>query len=272
MTSLPTRDTVVTTRHVGSLTIRTTLNPAYRSLQSQMESIADIWERGDGKEIFKGRNSVCELTIDNVHLAVKRYGRLSLVKSIIYTYIRPSKAIRAFVYSLEYMRRGIPTPEGVAAIEIYRHNLLADSYFVSLFSPGKMLFQQLVPVDTWDERQAARVADFIFEMHRRGIINRDPNLKNILATPTADGDESLEAIDINRSVFSDKLPLPRAMIVQNLARITHRRPLLKQIVGRYASLAGEPSQQLTDQVMDRLDKIENNRNLRHAIRDFFKKK
>lgn len=263
-------DNVVTCRHEGDVTVRTSVNPAYLFLQEQMERIPQAWAHGDGKTIFEGRNQVREMTICNVALAVKRYRRLSGIKSIIYTYMRPSKAMRAFIYSLEYLHRGIPTPEGVAAVEVYRHNLLTDSYFISILSPGKMLFPELVLADNYDPVTARQVADFIYLMHSRGVINRDPNLKNILSRISPrDGTRTLEAIDINRSVFTDS-SFPRKLITRNLARITHRRSLLMHIVERYALRAGESPRQLTDEVMAALDNIERNRDMRHGIRDLFR--
>lgn len=265
MTTLPPHDLIVTTHSNGRLKVKTTLNPAYLFMQDDVEQIASAWDRGAGDELFKGRNIVRSMKIAGIKTAVKRFKRLSTIKSIIYSGIRESKARRALLYSLEYLRRGIPTPEGIASVEIYDRNLLVDSYFISTLSSGRMLFPELVMAEKYDPAMARRVADFILSMHSSGAINRDPNLKNILVTDT-DGTPSLEAIDINRSIFTSK-NFNRHQIVRNLARITHRRSLLMLIVERYAINAGLKVQPLIDDVMKALDDIERGRRLRHSLRD-----
>lgn len=243
---------------------RLRIDPAYAGLSDFALSLPELWEEGRGNTIFSKRNTVRLFTEGETVLAVKRFARLHGPKRLIYTYFRSSKGARAFDYSFRYNAAGIPTPAGVACLEVYRGRLLSDVYLLTLRSDGTELFGPLVDADDFDRPLAAGAAHFILRMHRAGIMHRDPNMRNILHRRLPDGTVRYEAIDINRSAFCSR-GWTRAQIVRNLARLTHRRDLLKFMVETYAAEAGVAAAPLYAAVEAAVRRIERNRALRHRL-------
>lgn len=263
---LPVHDIITSEKKRGSTLTRLSINPAYLFLRDEMMEMSRLWADGEGESIYEGRNSVRVMGFHGLDFAVKRYKRLSLARRIVYTHFRSTKALRGLIYSLEYRRRGVLTPEGIAAIEVYRHGILSDAYLVTQMSPGRELFLELVMAETYDPELALEVADFLFDMHGQGVMNKDSNLRNILTSePDGDGKRILECIDINRSIFTGK-SFSRELIVKNLSRVTHRRELLMTIVERYALRAGYPVKAFFDDVIKSLNDFERNRTVRHRLK------
>lgn len=242
------------------------VNPDAGAIDSFITSLPDIFDT-EGTEIFRSRNTVREIITDGHSYIVKRYRRPSIINRVIYTLLRPSKACRAFRYAFRFNSAGITTPEALACVEVRTNGLLSDSYFVSEKCDGQQAFEALVKTPDYDRHLAEAVAHFILRMHRAGIIHGDPNLKNFLYDTAADGNYQLQVIDINRSAFADTLT--RRQIVHNLSRVTHRRDLLAVITGIYAAEAGLGQQQLIDDVVRSVKRIERNRERRHAIKRLF---
>ncbi|MCH5245914.1 MAG: hypothetical protein J1E84_05580 [Muribaculaceae bacterium] len=250
----------------GTSTLRLYFNPVYLFMLDDIISIPERWDTGDANTIYRGRNTVKTFRFHNLNIAVKRYQKLSWVRRFVYTHMRPTKAIRGLVYSLEYIRRGIPSPEGIAAIEIYRRGILSDTYLITILSAGHELFPELVMARNYDPQLAINVADFIFRMHQCGIINKDSNLRNILSgNPDEHGNRLFECIDINRSVFTDSR-FSYSRIATNLSRVTHRRELLQLITERYAVNAGLDVNRLINDVINRLNDFERGKSIRHRFK------
>ncbi|MCH5345882.1 MAG: hypothetical protein J1E63_02160 [Muribaculaceae bacterium] len=267
--NLPDADIITTTARRAADTLRLHLNPVYLFMDAELKQLPETWNRGEGTTLHEGRNTVRRMRLAGVDVAVKRYKRLGGLKRLIYTFFRPTKAIRGLVYSLEYRRRDIPSPEGIAAIEILRGGMVVDCYLVTVMSRGRNLFPELVPVEDYDRNRVSNLADFLVTMHRRGVMNTDTNLSNLLvdATPAT----PFECIDINRSVFTAENFSYRS-IVRNLARVTHRRDLLLTIVMRYATTAGLHPQAMWDDVAAELDRFERKIAMRNRFKTIFRKK
>lgn len=272
---------------------KTVISPDYADLG---EEIALLPERfaSEGSLLFAGRNEIRLMTIGGRQLVVKRYGRLNTLRAVSYTLFSTSKASRAYRYAREMRRRGIDTPAAVAYVEIYRHGLLRDCYFVSEYTADRPLFDVLVETPAYDRRLAAEVGRFVAGMHVRGVIHGDPNLNNILYRPLGAGDYHFSVIDTNRSRFSglegaakeSKVikdlkdfkelkdfsffpSLSRKACLENLKRITHRRDLLHDILTAYAEARGWDATATIAGVERHLARFERNRRRRHAIQRFF---
>lgn len=183
-----------------------------------------------GDVIYCGRNTVKRFSIGDREYIVKRFRKLSLVRSMLYI-ARSSKACRAYGYGLEFRRRGVMTPEPVAAVDICRGFLLYDSYFISMPMYARdMTFLRCAGHDIGEADMLAR---FLFSIQQQGILHGDLNLTNILLAD-ADASDPLcryALIDTNRSRILPAGVLPSmSQRAANLMRLTHRRDLLRSVL------------------------------------------
>ena len=84
----------------------------------------------DGKVIFSGRNTIKLINIDGHELVVKRFRRPDLIKKIVYTFFRKSKAYRSYHNAKEIVARGFSTPAPVEYIETKRYGLIDYCYYI----------------------------------------------------------------------------------------------------------------------------------------------
>ncbi|MCM1517383.1 MAG: lipopolysaccharide kinase InaA family protein [Pseudoflavonifractor sp.] len=244
------------------------ISPRHERLRGFVESVPAMFDRGEGRLLFEGRNEIRLFDYGDERVVVKRYRRLNGARALSYTLFSSSKASRAYRFAIEMECRGVDTPEAMAYIEIWRHGLLRDCYFVSAYTDDMPLFDPLVGTPRYDRGLAADVAEFIASMHARGVVHGDPNLANILYHDDPDGRRRFSVIDTNRSRFYNS-EVPRRVCIANLKRVTHRRDLLRDIVTRYAAVRGWDAAATMAEVERLLSRFERNRRRRHAISRFF---
>lgn len=251
------------------VTTRTTVNPDFARLSDFIAQLPEVFS-SSGEVLFNGRNEVRRIIApDGTDLVVKRFGHLNRLRRLIYSTVSSSKAKRAYNFGQRFIELGFDTPTPVAYIEIYRGGLLDDAYFVSLYSDYTPLFGPLAKADRFDTALADRVADLMAELHEKGAVHGDPNLKNILYSYRDDGSVAISLIDTNRSIFRKRLSTGRCL--KNLMRVTHRRDLMHHIVGRYAMQRGLDPVTTIEKVFALLSHFERNRAIRHKIKAIFKK-
>lgn len=240
------------------------INPEYARLADDVEDVLSKFER-DGELVFSGRNVLKRFVCgDGTPIVVKRFGHLPLFRRLVYSTICRTKARRAYDNGLKFLERGFMTPAPVAYMEIYRAGVLQNSYFVSLNSDAKALFNELVAPERFDTALANEVAKFMAELHEAGAVHGDPNLNNMLYSRGDDGSVEISVIDTNRSYFRKKVSTRRRL--KNLMRVTHRRDLMRQVAGRYAELAGLDPLATVEKIFRMLERFERNRKVRHRIK------
>lgn len=213
------------------------INLKYESISAKLqELVASVSFEAEGEVLYDIRNKVKRFCVDGVDVVVKRYGRITSFNRLMYSTLRKSKAMRAYQNACRLKGLGIDTPEGVAVLETFKHGILQNSFFISLYTPDRSLSflrdfeagdQSLYPL------LDALVA-WLVEIHDKGVCHRDLNLGNILYHQLSSGGYSFQLIDNNRMTFYDKMPLDER--IKNLRRISDNVDLLNYILKRYASL------------------------------------
>ena len=231
------------------------IHPKYSAYQDFVHALPTTFETS-GEPVFKKRNVVKRFLPSG--FIVKRYKRPHLVQRLAYTFWRKSKAERAYLFAEKLQALGICTPQGIAYIEVYRHGLLNDAYFVSTAcdDPSLLLLRDEAHYDT---SLADALAAYLVELHEKGILHGDLNLSNILYRKEGDT-VRFTLIDTNRSSF--KVSLTREECLKNLMRLTHRRDLLRYVVERYACLRGWDSETSVARVLHLLDRFEHRNDLK----------
>lgn len=227
--------------------MKTVINNDYKAYEDFINGVPQAFDSA-GTTLHTGRNTVKSFTVDGTELVVKRYKRPNIIQRIAYTFFKKSKAERAYIYAYELRKRGFNTPHEAAYIELRRHGLLSDSYFIS----GACNLPPLTaPLQRpgFDTALADSLAGFLVRLHEKGVLHGDLNLGNILYEPTADGGYTFWLIDTNRSHFSRP---SYDECLDNLKRLTHYKPLLEYVTARYAAIRGWDAGKTSAAVMRRL--------------------
>lgn len=242
--------------------IKLTINPAYDRVSAFVSNLHAIFE-SEGKTIYDKRNKVKMFEVDGAAFVVKRYKRPFILQRIDYTFIRQSKARRAYNYALKMRNLSIDTPEPVACVEVYKFGLFSVGYFVSTYcgDPDMKVIKENVMEDLVEA-----FAAFIVEMHEKGIMHGDLNLSNILYRADKDSKHGFHftVIDTNRSHFL-KSPSMRQCL-RNMVRISHDRDLNKRIIGYYAKMRGWDEDECVRTVERMLDTFEKKRRIKRKIK------
>lgn len=178
--------------------------------------------------LYKGRNTVKSFHIAGTEVIVKQFKTLSAARAILYL-PRSSKARRAYLYGLEFLKRNIITPEPVAVVEIYAGPLLKYSYFLS--TPLNAPDLTFMRAKDFNDEDVYDLARYIYNVQQKGVLHGDLNLSNILLADKSATDvmKKYALIDNNRSIIlkPGKTPDIRQRIAC-IMRVTHRRDLLRK--------------------------------------------
>jgi glycosyltransferase involved in cell wall biosynthesis/tRNA A-37 threonylcarbamoyl transferase component Bud32 len=214
------------------------INPAYANLTDFVTSVPERFERNEGTVIYKGRNEIRVFEVDGEKINVKRYHKPFIINRIIYTFFRPSKARRAFVYARSLLAKGINTPEPIACIIINKTGLISDSYFISKHVDcERNMYEFGSGGIEGREHIIAALAVFTAKMHEQGILHRDYSPGNILFG-IDNGEAEFCVVDINRMRFG-KVSVSAGC--RNFARLWGQKPFFELLASKYAEARGADS-------------------------------
>jgi hypothetical protein len=180
------------------------------------------------------RNKIKKVEFNNVSYVVKSFKKPNLFNSLMYSFLRKSKAKRSYEYSLKIAS---VVPQAIGYVEFYRTSLLTHSFFVSEwfdydFTIRKVLLEQ----DLADRDQLFKsFAQFSFQLHQLGVLHKDYSPGNILIKKVA-GEYQFKIIDINRMLFKE-LSLKERM--KNFSMLWASDSDLAVIAEHYAKVSGD---------------------------------
>lgn len=227
-----------------------TVNPKYKSLRSFISKVPDtFYDKSTGERLYWQRNQVKRYEIEGISCVVKSFKRPNIIQKLAYTFWRPSKAKRAFLFAHKLRSMQIDTPEEIAYIETFKYGLIDRSYFISLSTEdnnvstglysGTTTSQNVETIDAQEAKNfnrplAEALTSFLLEVQDKGVLHGDLNLTNILYRETEPKNYHFSFIDINRTTFV-KNP-DKETRLKNLVRITEPRVLFSFILRHYAQL------------------------------------
>lgn len=166
-----------------------------------------------GTVIHGGRNCLKRMSVTGLEahgirqVIVKQHHRPNIFQRIDYSYIRHSKARRAYEHGTEMLERGINTPEPLAYVEEWQDGIYQRGYYVYADCDDTLLKDEM----EHDQQLVMAFARFIAQMHEQGIVHGDLNPTNVLyRADDMPGQYHFMLLDINRSrVFNQPVPLRR---------------------------------------------------------------
>ena len=177
------------------------IHPDYLYLRTFVENLPVTFEM-EGETIYKVRNEIKVFKVGDVWINVKRYGVPPLFNRIAYTWLRKSKAIRAFENAVRISELGFHTPAPVAYLESYSNGLLHHSYFVSLQCPYARQFKEFADGSPIGDRSSIveNLGTYVARLHQAGVYHKDLSIGNILFETDQAGTH-FSLVDLNRMSF-----------------------------------------------------------------------
>ena len=182
-----------------------------------------------GDVIYAARNTIFRLVDDGQPLAVKYFAKSGILKRIIYTFLRKSKARRSFENSQRLLQLGIGTPQPVGYREVYRGGLIAESFYVCRH------IDNCRDLRWWEDGDDSDVtlpllAQLMARMHRAGVLHRDFSPGNIVY----DQNHNFYLLDVNRMRFDGGSP---AQLLGNFRCINDSEAETFRLARLYAPLS-----------------------------------
>ncbi len=239
----------------------TTIADDFKALETEIASIPDIFS-SEGVTIYSGRNIVKSFTFAGQEFIVKKFKPCNIFRSCGYLF-KGSKAKRAYNFGYRILDAGIDTPKPVAYIELKSGPFVRNAYFISLPNHTQDLIPLLRRPD-FDTSLVKQLAQFVAELHRKGIFHGDMNLSNILW----DGNR-FTLIDTNRTRFIEHPT--RNQILKNIIRLSHRRDLLRAILSAYAAAVSPSIASSTPFILDGLRALLHREHTKRILHRIFKR-
>lgn len=189
-----------------------------------------------GDFVYTKRNKIKIINAPNGSIVVKQFKRANPWQRIAYTFFRKSKAERAFENAKQLIERGIDTPQPIAFENIKKCGLFLQGYYISAVDNNPPIQQLLKKEDGWDKELAKAFAQFVAELHEKGILHHDLNSTNVLYHRDETGKYRFSVIDINRMDFYDSIDeIGINQLLENLTRFTGNMELFEFVAREYAS-------------------------------------
>lgn len=249
------------------------MNNNYEQYRQFIEEIPDKFDLG-GTTIYLARNEIKTFDLGDIILNVKSYKIPIFINRIIYSWIRKSKARRAYEYAVELCKRGFKTPTPVAYIETKKGGLLHRSFFISVHEPldGHMrLFNDGDPDNKGREELIKEFAQFTAKLHEANILHCDYSPGNILYGKIAEeGEQQYEfsLVDINRMQFK---PVSIEMGSKNFSRMRGNEEFFRLVATYYAKARNADVDQCIQSFLTEKEKDRKKRARKEKFKSFRKR-
>ncbi len=226
----------------------------------------------EGLLLYSDRNTVKSIMFDNKEIIAKRFKRNGLIKKIIYTFFRRTKARRAYFNGLELLKRGFATPRPIAFIETYSIGLLKDCFYLCEPNYDAPIGDEFEKKD-WNRPLAEAFGKYAAQLQQNGILDNDLNMNNVLFHPIEDRmDFEFSLIDINRMKFVSvgaKIPIRERL--ENITRFTSKYDLFEFVVRAYARACGFDEESIAKAALKQKNIHDRKRVCRKQFTGLFKK-
>lgn len=214
--------------------VETVLNPQLQVFDSFVRSVPEAFDRG-GCTIYNRRNEIKVFDTAGMAINVKRYQKPHFLNRMAYTFFRPSKAERSYLYAFRLRELGIDTPEPIAYILTKKNGLLHVSYYVSRQVPHEHTMYEFGQGGIAGRESILHAfAGYTARLHEAGIYHRDYSPGNILFRQEKE-EVRFCLVDINRMRFG---PVSVREGCAAFARLWGPEPMFRLLAESYAKARG----------------------------------
>lgn len=210
------------------------VHPKFQSVKDKIKNALDTFSEVSDFVTKGERNIIKKVAIDGTVFNIKSFKIPNAAQSLVYQFIRKSKAKRSFVYASKLIELGIKTPFPVAYFENFSGGL-KESYYVSEHLDYDFDFRVLIHKSTLENRTEIlkQFTVFTFKLHENNINFLDHSPGNTLIKDNKDGTYSFYLIDLNRMRF-ESMDFRKRM--HNFRRLWPSKAMIKIIAEEYSKL------------------------------------
>lgn len=219
------------------------LHPGFKQKEQAVLRLAKHFDT-DGEVLVKGsRNIIKTNTLDGEKVNIKYFKKPGFINSLVYSFLRPTKARRSFEYAEYLTNHNILTPFPIAYIEEKNGGRLGTSYYICRHIDYDITFRELIHDPLYPERELIleQFTEFTWRMHEARINFLDHSPGNTLIVNKGNGQYDFYLIDLNRMRFEDMGIEAR---MDNFKKLWPSRAMLKIIARKYAELSGRSYEKL----------------------------
>lgn len=207
-----------------------TLNPSFEQLRTFITQLPDTFAKC-GKVLYQGRNEIRVVEKEGIRLNIKEFCIPIFPNRIIYHWLRPTKAQRAYEYAFRIKKAGFNTPDPIAFIVTRHRGLLDKCYFISRQVDYPRRFYEFGTEPLEGKENIIRdFGLFTAQLHNAGIFHKDYTPGNILFE-VQEGKTTFCLVDINRMKFG---PVSLQKGCSAFARLWGKEPFFRISAQSYA--------------------------------------
>jgi len=213
------------------------VNPKYSHLAEKLKDVLHNFSK-KGEYVTKGERNVIKMVqFKGTSFNIKKFKTPNGFQSLVYEFIRKSKAKRSFEYASKLIGFGINTPFPVAYLETFSGGL-KESFYVSEHIDYDFDFRELIHNPGFKKRNEIlrQFTQFTFKLHENGINFLDHSPGNTLIDETGENKFDFYLIDLNRMRF-ETMDFEKRM--HNFRRLWLSKKMVKIMAQEYAKLYGK---------------------------------
>jgi len=225
------------------------LNPDYKQIEIEIKDAILNFEN-KGQLLVKGsRNTIKIFETSEGVINVKSFKKPNLINTLVYRYLRASKAKRSFEFAQKLTSKGIGTPEPIAYAEFSSGIGLGRSFYVCKHIDATYTYRDLVEQPFLKNHNLILRAftRFCFELHENGVEFKDHSPGNTLIRINENSEYSFYLVDLNRMNFLKELSFEQRMY--NLRRLTPKKDMIAVMSSEYAKLYPQQTEENIFQLM-----------------------
>lgn len=210
-------------------------SPIAEKLHNVLSNFAEV-----GENVTQGeRNLIKKVAIDGIVVNIKKFKEPNFFQSLVYQFLRKSKAKRSYEYALKLIDCEINTPVPIAYFENFSFGL-KQSFYVSEQVNYDFDFRKLIHEPQFQNREQIlrQFTQFTFKLHENNVNFLDHSPGNTLVIDKGENNYKyvFYLIDLNRMRF-EKMDFKKRM--KNFRRLWLSKTMLKIMAEEYAELYGK---------------------------------
>lgn len=234
-----------------SAIVKITIHPKYNQQQEAIVNLTRTFFQNDRVLVEGSRNSIKTSFLGDEEVNIKFFQKPGIIKSIIYSFFKSTKAKRSYDYAHYLIEHAILTPFPIAYVEERKlFGLLGNSFYISHQVNCDFTFRELIHNPKFPEREAIlkQFTAFTYKMHEAKIHFQDHSPGNTLIVKRENGVYDFYLIDLNRMKF-DELSLEQRM--DNFKKLWLSKQMIHIIAKEYAQLAQQPEELVLKLLMEK---------------------
>ncbi|WP_347372835.1 lipopolysaccharide kinase InaA family protein [Aequorivita sp. Q41] len=214
------------------------IHPDYSPLAAKLMDVLINFSK-KGEYVTKGdRNVIKRVQLEGTIFNIKKFKTPNVFQSIVYQFLRKSKAKRSYEYASKLIGFGINTPFPVGYLEVFSGGL-KESFYISKHINYDFDFRELIHNPKFKNRNEIlrQFTKFTFKLHENGINFLDHSPGNTLIVDNGGNNYEYYLIDLNRMRFE---PMDFNARMHNFRRLWLSKTMIKVMAEEYATLYTKP--------------------------------